>query len=260
MSTVTLLVKAYNNFQLKLVDKFLKSTLKGLKIEIEVCEVIPHQWVQINISGEDEKVGLRYLADEIGLCPTRLEHVEKFTITKGRIITTDKNEDALHIDIGVFTPKIIDAIIPLRHLRAQLVNGRKLTIEKIVELFGFRKNLPLSVKILNVDKEKNRIEAMLSEKQLIQYRNWTKSLLDRLIVLGAPIPDVTLALKEVGLNRDVLNIEPLGLFELAVTCKLGTDAAGLIPKLGRSLRNATFTVFSPKKVPKLLDYSTAFIC
>lgn len=252
MPTVTLLIKAYNNFQLKLIDKFLKSTLKGLKVEAEISEVTSRQWTQINISGEDEKVALRYLADEIGLCPTRLENVEKFITTKGRITTMDKSEGALHVDIGVFSPKITDAIIPSQHLQAQLINGRKLIIEKIVELFGFRKNLPLSVKILNIDKEKSRVEAMLSEKQLIQYRNWMKSLLDRLIVLGAPIHDVTRALKKVDLNRDVIDIEQLGLFELAATCKLGTDAAGLIPKLGRSLRNATFAVFSPKKVLKLL--------
>jgi len=117
----------------------------------------------------------------------------------------------------------------------------------------------LSVKILGIDKEKNHAKAMLSEKQLVQYGNWTKSLLDRLIVLGSSIYDVRLTLKKAGLNRDVLNIETLGLFELALICKLGTDAAGLIPKIGRNLQNATFTVFNPKKVLEFLDYSHAFI-
>lgn len=259
MPTVTLLAKTYDRFQLKLVDKFLKSMLKGLKVETKICGVTPRGWIQIAVSGEDEKVALRYLADEIGLYPTCLEDVERFTTIKGRIIAMNKTRGELYVDIGVFSPKIMDATIPLQFLQAQLVDGRKVAFKKLVELFGFCENLPLTVKILNIDKEKNHAEAILSEKQLSQYGNWMKSLLDRLIILGSSIYDVRLTLKKAGLNRDVLNIETLGLFELAVTCKLGTDAAGLIPKIGKNLRNATFTVFNPKKVLEFLDYSTIFI-
>jgi hypothetical protein len=259
MPTVTLLAKTYDRFQLKLVDKFLKSTLKGLKVEVKFCGVTSRGWIQIAVSGEDEKVALRYLSEAIGLCPIHLENVEKFTTIKGRIISMDKSKSELYVDIGAFSPKIIDATIPLQRLQGQLFDGRKVAFNKLVELFGFCKNLPLSVKILSINKEKNHAEAMLSEKQLTQYGNWTKSLLDRLIILGSSIYDVRLTLKTARLNRDILNIETLGLFELALICKLGTDAAGLIPKIGRNLRNSTFTVFNPKKVLEFLDYSHAFI-
>jgi hypothetical protein len=92
MPTVTLLTKGYNDFQLKLVDKLLKSMLKGLNVEAEICGVTPRRWVQIAVSGEDEKVALRYLADEMGLCPTRLERVEKFSTIKGRITDLKKKQ------------------------------------------------------------------------------------------------------------------------------------------------------------------------
>jgi len=259
MPTVTLHAKAYSDFQLKLIDKLLKSKIKGLNVETEICEITPCRWVQITVSGEDEKVALRYLADEIGLCPTRLEDVERFSITRGYIIAMNKSRGELYVDIGVFSPKIIDTTIPLQHLQTQLVDGRKVAFKKIVELFGFCENLPLTVKILNIDKEKNHVEAILSEKQLNQYGNWMKSLLDRLIILGSSIYEVRLALRKAGLNRDVLNVEPLGLFEFAVACKLGTDAAGLIPKIGKNLRSATFTVFNPKRLLEFLEYSTVFI-
>ena len=259
MPTVTLLAKTYDRFQLKFAVMFLKSTLKGLKVEVKICGVTSRGWIQIVLSGEDEKVAVRYLSETIGLCPTRLENVERFTTIKGRIVSMDKSKSELYVDVGVFSPKIIDAAISLQYLQGQLVDGKKLAFNKLVELFGFCENLPLSVKILGIDKEKNHAKAMLSEKQLVQYGNWTKSLLDRLIVLGSSIYDVRLTLKKAGLNRDVLNIETLGLFELALICKLGTDAAGLIPKIGRNLQNATFTVFNPKKVLEFLDYSHAFI-
>jgi hypothetical protein len=42
------------------------------------------------------------------------------------------------------------------------------------------------------------------------------------------------------------------MFEHALTCKLGTDATGLIPKIGRYMRNAAFIVFNPKKIISFL--------
>ena len=43
------------------------------------------------------------------------------------------------------------------------------------------------------------------------------------------------------------------MFEHVLTCKLGTDAAGLIPKIGRNLRNAKFAVFNPKRLREFLE-------
>jgi len=256
MSTVTLLTKVHSNIQLKTVDKNLKSTLKGLKVETEIHGVTSRGWVQIAVSGEDEAVALRYVADEIGVCPIHLERVEKFSNIKGRIVALSKSE--LYVDIGVFSPNVVDAAISLRHLQAQLVDGRKVALEKLVELFDFRKGLSLIIKILSVDREKSHIDAALSEKQLIQFRNWTQSLLDRLIIVGASTYEVRLALKKARSDRDVINVEPLGLFEHALVCKLGTDALGLISKIGRNLKGAAFAVFSPRKVLEFLNQSTMF--
>jgi len=256
MPTVTLLTKVYNNLQLKIVDKFLKSILKGLRVETKVCGVTPRGWVQIAVSGDDESVALRYLADEMGLCPTHLEHVEKFSTIKGRVTSLKKSKGQLFIDVGVFSPKTVDATITLQHLQTQLVDGRKVALKKFFELFGFCESLPLTVKICSINKEESRIEAVLSEKQLTQYRNWMQSLLDRLIILGASHDEVKFTLKTAWCNRDIVDIEPLGLFDYAVMCKLGTDAAGLIPKIGKQLRSAPLSIFNPKEILEFLGDSS----
>jgi len=200
---------------------------------------------------------LRYLAEEIGQCPTLLEQIEKFSTIKGYMTFFHKKE--LRMDMGIFSPITIDAVIPLKYLQAQLVDGRKIALTKIADLFGFVENLPLKIKVCSVDKENNHVEAVLSEMQLALYRSWTKSLLDRLIVLGASFNETTLGLKRTRCNRDVVNIESLGLFEHAIVCKLGTDAAGLIPKIGKKLWSAKFSVFSPKRIIEFLgDYSMSF--
>jgi hypothetical protein len=257
MPSVTLLTKVYDNSQPEYVDRFLKSTLKGLKVETEIRGATSRGWIQIAVSGEDEKAAVRYLADQIGLCPTRLEDVAKLSMLKGYVSVIDKSKGELSVDVGVSSPKIIHATISLQHLQAQLVDGRKVALKKIAELFGFCENLPLTVKVTSVNKENRRIEAMLSEKQLMQYRNWTRSLLDRLVILGASIPEISLTLKKAMCSRDIVSVEHFGLFEHAAVCKLGTDAAGLIPKIGKRLRNATFSIFSPREILAFLrDYLT----
>jgi hypothetical protein len=252
MPTVTLLIKAYNDFQLKLIDKFLKAKLKGLKVKTEIRGITSRRWVQTTVSGEDERVAQHYLADEIGLCPTHLERLTKFSTIRGRITSLDKSRIELYVDIGVFSPDIIDATIPLQHLQAQLVDGRKTPLKKLAELFGFCENLPLSVKIHNVDKDNRRIDTTLSERQISQYKDWTKSLLDRLIILGASFHEVMLAIKQTRCNRDIINIETFGLLEHAIVCKLGTDAVGLIPKIGKKLGNASLSVYNPREIIKFL--------
>lgn len=259
MPTVTLLLKVYDESQLELVEKSIKSILKGLKVETKICQIAPREMVQINVSGEDEKAALNYLDKEIGICPSSLENLNKYSEVKGRIISLNKSKTELYVDIGISSPNIVDAVIPIQRLQAQLADGRKIALEKLVELYGFCEHLPLTVKILDVNKEKSFIEVMFSEKQISQYKKWTKSFLDRLIILGASLLEVRLALKRARVNRDIIQVEPLGLFENAVACKLGTDAVGLIPKIGKMLGNSTFSVFSPKKILEFMNYSTPLI-
>jgi hypothetical protein len=244
MFTLTLPIKIYANSQLKYVEKFLKATLENLQVEAKVCGLTSHGWVEASISGEDENVAMRYLIEQIGSCPTDLARIGKFLELKSRIKALAKSENELSVDIGID----VDVTISLQHLQAQLADGRKVSLGKLAELFDFCENMPLSIKILDIDKNTNRAKAILAESQLGQYRNWTKSLLDRLIILGASPYEVKLTLKETDLHRDVLEIESLGLFEYAVKCKLGTDALGLIPKLGKKLRSAYFAVFNSEKV------------
>lgn len=253
MPTLTLLAKVYADSQLKFFRNYLKMTLKGLMFEANVKGITNRGWIQLDISGEDEKVAVRYLTEEIGFCPTHMENVDKFATINGRITTLDRSKEELCVDIGVFSPKIVDASISLQRLQAQLTDGRKVALEKITELFGFCENMPLTVKIVSVDKEKNHIVAMPAERQLRQWRDWTTSLLDRLIILGASLYEVRKALKIARSYRDAANIERLGLFEYAIVCKLGTDATGLIPKIGKNLRNATFSIFNPRKITKFLE-------
>jgi hypothetical protein len=248
MPTVTLFAKTHNNRRLDSFEKNLKSMLEGLKAEVKTCGATARGWIQVSVSGEDENPALHYLDDMVGLCPASFEDVHRFSTIKGRMTNLDQSKDELRVDIGVFSPRIYDAVIPLARLQAQLVDGRKISLKEIVELFGFTDNLPITVKIDSIDEDKTRFVAEVAEKQRRQYIAWTESLLDRLYILGASHSGIELAVQQAGFSRDVVGIEPLGGFEYAVVCKLGTDAVGLIPRIGNNLRNARMAVFSPRRI------------
>jgi len=251
MPTVMLLSKIYSNHQLKLVEDYVKSSFKGLKVRMESVETTINNWVQITFYGEDEKAALSYLENEIGLCPVHMESLKRLSAMKGYLTSLGKSKDEICVDIGIISPKTVYATIPLQQLQAQLADGRKIALKKLAEFYGFWENLPLTVKVIELNE--NHIEATIAETQLKLYKRWVKSLLDRLIILGAPRYEIRKALKDSKCQNDIVEIESLGLFEYAVACKLGTDAVGLIPKIGKHLPNATLRTFNPKTLLELFQ-------
>ena len=73
---------------------------------------------------------------------------------------------------------------------------------------------------------------------------------EQFMLLESLFSDVEKTIKSCRLSRDVIRVESLGVLEHVVLCKLGTDAVGLIPKLGRYLKSAVLVPFSPKNIIK----------
>ena len=247
MPTITLLLKVHNHHQLKIAESHLKSMVKGLKVTTEISPN-SREWLQLTTSGADQTVAIRYLQEELGVCPTSWTQIEKFATFKGYISSITKTK--ILIDIGL--PSNLDLVISLQHLQEELVEGRKMALKKIAELFGLCKNLPLTLKVTSIQEESQGIQGMLPKKQLKQYRSWIQTLLDRLIVLGASLHEVKRAVRGTGSKRDVINIESSSFLEHNLVCKLGTEAAGLIPKIGRKLPNTKLATFNSKSIWKLL--------
>ena len=250
MTVLTLLVKARSPRQLKLVDDLLKAEFENLDLDFKVLGAPVNKWVQVSVSGEDEVLATNYINTEIGTCPISVKKAQKFSVLKGYITKLDTAQNELAVDVGIFEPKITRAVIPLAYLQAQLADGKKADLKKIAEVYGLKENLPLNVKVVGLggEGENERLQTELSTAQIEKISLWQQSFLDRLIVLGTTVRDIETVLERARLKRDVIDTERLGLLEYALTCKLGTDAAGLIPRMGRYMRNAVFVVFSPRKI------------
>jgi len=250
---MTLLIKANSSTRLKQVGSLLKAEFENLDLDFKVLGAPTNGWVQVSLSGEDEVIATNYLSREVGICPKISKNVEKFSVQKGYISMVNYDTNELTVDFGIFEPKTIQAAIPLSSLQAQLAVGKKVSLGKISEAYGLREGLPLSLRLIDLGgADEGRLLAELSSAQLEKIRLWQESLLDRLIELGAKLADISLGLERARLNRDIIETEKLGLLEYALTCKLGTDAAGLIPRIGRYMRTAVFIVFSPSRITKII--------
>jgi len=253
MPIVTLLEKVYGPFSAETFEPYFLSLCKGLRVRLRVVSKTDSGWVQVEVSGEDETVALHYLDREVGLAPTSAEGLKKLSVVRGRVISLGQSEDQLRVDVGVFSPRVCDAVVPLKSLRAQLVDGKELSLQQISDLFCLCENLPLKVKLVgSVETEEKCVEAELSESQLSQVRRWIRSSLDRLLVFGAPFSDVKRAVYASKHARDVVRVESLGLLEHVVVCKLGTSAVGLMPRFGRFLSYAVLAPFCPKKIEEFV--------
>lgn len=248
MTTLTLLVKASNLGQAKQVDELLKTQFEELDVDVEVLTSTANRWVRVELSGEDEAIATSYVNKEIGTCPTSLENAKSYPVLRGFVSKVDLGKQELVVDVGIFEPKIILATVSLTCLQAQLLDGRKADLKKIAENYGLVERSPLSIKPLSlIAEDAEGLEAELSVDQVEKLHAWPQSLLDRLIVLGASKETIENVLVRTRLTRDVIDIETLGMFEHALTCKLGTNAAGIVGIVGRYLRNSVFVVFNAKK-------------
>ena len=246
MTILTLFTKTNKKKQITQIKQKFRSYFENLDVEENILGVNAAGWLQVSIEGDDEKIATNYLANKIGLCPTYISNLEKNSPISGRI--SKFHEKKVLVDIGVFKPKITLANISIEKLQEQLIEDKKNSLKKMASLFGLAEGLQVNINLLNINEEKNFIEAELSDRQISFFNIWQKSFLDRLIVIGSSYNEVKKAISLARLGKDVINIESLGLFEQVLTCKLGTDAAGLIPRVGKILRTARLIVFNPKKI------------
>lgn len=253
MPIVTILEKLYGSYSPTTFEKIFSDLIIGLKAQLSFAGTTDRGWIQLDVSGADETAALSLLDRKIGLALDSLDNLKKFSVMQGKIIFSNKNGNKLYVDLGVGSPNVCDAAVSDKLAYTQLTDGKEIPHKKLVELFCLYDNFPLEIKIIeDVIVGNETVKAQLSESQLSFFKSCISSRFDRLIILGSLFYDVERAIKLSRHSRDIIRIESLGVLEQVVLCKLGTDAVGLIPRIGRSLKSAVLFPFSPKKIIETL--------
>jgi len=233
------------DFKVRLEKKL--ELLKGeLTASLAVVGFSTSGWAQVNITGADSEIVAHLVSNKFGTAVTALREIQSPGVYPAVIETS--NERGLKFDVGLGA-ELLDCTIPTRTLLVQLADGKTIRLRQLFECYSLYPGVRISVRFTG--KGDSGIEYWLSDEYLDHLSRWVKSGLDRILAFDCYLEDAESAVLNAHLTRDVVAIEPVTLSLQTVVCKLGTDAVGLIPKLGRILRRHKLTPFQPKKIEKI---------
>ncbi len=233
MQEVVILEKVYGDRSgfLKL-DKKLKALLGDLEVEWKLSAV-KKNWVKVSLNGEDEEISANLVREEFGEVPYRLKAVVEGKTYRGRFIDLGKVGYGAYVDIGIFTPRPKDALLPLYYLKETF---GEMPVRQMIREFGWVDNLPVEVVVTGVEFGAREVELAFSDAQLKRIKTWLSDGHDKLFIAGTISENVEKALIKTGHGRDVKRIEELGLMETLLILKKGTQAPGIIKEIGPHLR------------------------
>ncbi len=203
-------------------------------------------WARIEVDGQDHEILLELIARELGHAQIDIDNIEMHGIYQGIVVGRSTNR--VEVDIGLERPKPLNATIQLSTLRAQLADGKPLRCEEIVYNYCLFPSAKTLIRITQLEPESGIIEGWFADSQVREFSDWVARRLDRIQVPDSYKHEIELAIQRAHLERDVVSVESITLTVQSVLCKLGTDAIGLIPKLGSVLKGRELKLFVPKRI------------
>ena len=224
---------------LRLVWNALSREAQGLKVDWELAA--PQQWIQIRARGEDSEAFLNLLIEKFGEVPVQKSKVERWDVRRGFITGSGRVGFGVYVDLGIMDPIRKDALYPLHRMRAQLSDGQLKSSREILIDHSLVDYFPLSVLVTEIRGENITVELSDETRDHLDY--WKRLVFDRVIVVGADKGYVERAVRDAGLEYDVIKIETLSLFVQCLVCKFDTDSPGVIARIGSRLRGVGLTAF-----------------
>ena len=236
----SLQIDALQQFKLKLGEE-----TKELDVDIKKLDFTLGDWLLVEYNGEDNEIFTELLRRDHGFIPIELAKVKHEQTYRGFIIGNEDRDQGLYIDIGIISPRRSYGLYPLHRIRTQLAEDKAESLKEIAKKFCLYKGIPINVRIEDI-KNVKRINLAITDEQESHLKDWNRYPFDRVVVIGAFTNQVRKAIKRTLLSKDIIRLDPLSFTTSLLTCKLGTDAPGVISKLGQELRHAKLYSFIPK--------------
>ncbi len=203
-------------------------------------------WVRVTLSGPDEGVAENLLDRFYGKI-SDLDELRIGDTFKGFITDLGKVGYGIYFKISASRK---DALYPLFKMRYQLARGKKISARRIAKIYGFIDDMALELEL--VKKEEDGVYVALSPRQLSILEGWIRRSSDVLFIVGATPRQIRRALLRTGHRRDV-RVVRMSFLSHALVCKKGTQAKGLIPRIGPYLPKAILSVLSVERIKGLLS-------
>lgn len=225
------------------LGRFLDREAGGLRVEWEFST--RRGWLEVGASGEDAEAFLNLLMERFGRALVDGSKVEKWDLVRGSVIGAGRVGFGVYVDLGVFEPVARDGLYPLHRMRAQLADGVSKSCRVIIEENGLMDGFPVKVRVTGVERE--RVSLELSDETRELFLAWWRLPFDRVVAVGASREEVVSVVRAAGLQYDVIGIEPMSLFSQCLVCKMGTDAPGVIARVGRLLKGVRLAAYRARR-------------
>lgn len=234
-----------SKFGTQIIGRILAGKADGLKVQSDFA--LEGQWLRVRARGEDADAFLNLLREDMGEAPVSRRNLEKWDIVKGFVAGAGRIGYGVYLDIGIREPNPKDALLPLHRMRAQIADGQTLSAREILDKNALADYVPLKVSVTEFDGENISVE--LEDETRERIVSWKKYPFDRVLVVGADKSQVENSIRASGLQGDIIEVESLALFVQCLVCKIGTDAPGVIAKIGNRLRGmALKSYLTPAKL------------
>jgi len=228
------------------LEKAVSASVGELSVSITFTGLSERGWAKVEVTGEDAEIAHEVLTRALGKAWTRLSDIELHSVYPG--IIDGFQGGGLAVDVGVEDPNHLDVEVRLSSLRAQLCDGKPLSGRDVADYYCLDPGTRTVVRITRLDRAGGVLEGWLADEEVRRLSDWVNMGLDRIEAIHCTRTQLDSAVRRAGLERDIISVEPLTLTVHSAICKLGTDAVGLIPKLGGVLRGSILKPFLPRKI------------
>jgi hypothetical protein len=211
--------------------QFLAKESHGLRVEWEYTT--RRGWLQIAARGDDAEAFLNLLKQKFAIVPEEGSKVEKWDLLRGFVTGSGRIGFGVYMDIGVLEPIAKDGLYPLYSMRAQLADREIKSCREILVENGLVDDFPVLALVTGVEGEKISLELSDRTRELLW--SWRKFPFDRVLASGVTTEEAERVVRSAGLQFDVIRVQPLSLFFQCLVCKMGTDAPGVIARIGPRL-------------------------
>jgi len=253
LKSVTLFSRAYGKKRKQLLDT-VKSEVTSMIDELDVrlarFGTDKRGHLSLGFDGQDSEFAINFLVKKYGKS-IRFENLKEGAILPGTFLEVGKVGYGLYVDIAAISTKRVDVLLPLHRIRDQVSIRKPMRV--IANSMLFVDDLPVDVKITNVDYREKKIEGELAETTLIRFEEWMQDDHERLLVFGSSQEMIEIALRKTRHLEDIYEFEELGAFEHSLRCKRSTRASGIVAAIGPKMRGIPMHLFIPKELEAKLN-------
>ena len=222
----------------------IRKLIGNLSATVTFSSFTKQGWTTLSVVGDDAEVVFELLSQTFGVATIDSGKTELHENYKG--IVRNLSTSGLSVDIGIEHPKPTFVNVKLSSLQAQLTDGRKISSRTIAESYCIFPEMPISIRVTL--STPNEVEGWLSDSQICLFSRWVTNGLERIQVFDCLPTHLDFAIRKAQLERDIVSSEQLALTVQSLLCKVGTDAIGLISRIGSILRNSSLKPFIPRRI------------